>query len=302
MSDDEADPELLALLRQSLGLGPGSKSGPPDTKVVSSAQYIYDNSIDVALDPRSTKRAADLIYQQMLAKGYSTKTWSENELHPRLGEGDLPLMSSVDLVNFVFTLDVLNFSFWSERSNEERFGIEYAGKKWTGYMSLVAALRRALDGGIPITSPEYWVDDEKFTLEELRNVFRSTTDEEIPLLEERFDCLKEAGAVLTDVSSLSLLLVEVVLTVQHFDGQVTELILQANHSAAGLVNLLSDHFPCFRDEHKFNKKTVRILKRAQILVADLWAAFEGEDYGEFDDIDKITIFAGELDLSFQASI
>jgi hypothetical protein len=26
-------------------------------------------------------------------------------------------------------------------------------------------------------------------------------------------------------------------------------------------------------------------------VADLWAAFDGETFGEFDDIDKITIFA-----------
>jgi len=35
---------------------------------------------------------------------------------------------------------------------------------------------------------------------------------------------------------------------------------------------------------------VRFLKRAQICVADLWAAFEGEGFGQFDDIDKITIF------------
>lgn len=40
-----------------------------------------------------------------------------------------------------------------------------------------------------------------------------------------------------------------------------------------------------------NRKSVRILKRAQILVADMWACFDGEDYGEFYDIDKLTIFA-----------
>ena len=33
-------------------------------------------------------------------------------------------------------------------------------------------------------------------------------------------------------------------------------------------------------------------KRAQILIADLWACFNGESYGEFHDIDKITMFAG----------
>ena len=36
---------------------------------------------------------------------------------------------------------------------------------------------------------------------------------------------------------------------------------------------------------------MRFLKRAQILVADLWACFEGESYGEFHDIDSITMFA-----------
>jgi hypothetical protein len=39
---------------------------------------------------------------------------------------------------------------------------------------------------------------------------------------------------------------------------------------------------------------VRLYKRAQILVADLWACFNGEEFGEFHDIDKITMFAGRL--------
>lgn len=36
---------------------------------------------------------------------------------------------------------------------------------------------------------------------------------------------------------------------------------------------------------------IRLMKRAQILVADLWACFDGVSYGEFRDIDKITMFA-----------
>ena len=50
-------------------------------------------------------------------------------------------------LDFIFTMDLLNFCFWSEKSSEERFAIEYKGKRWTGYLSLVAALRRALDEG-----------------------------------------------------------------------------------------------------------------------------------------------------------
>lgn len=36
---------------------------------------------------------------------------------------------------------------------------------------------------------------------------------------------------------------------------------------------------------------MRLLKRAQICVADIWAAFDGEGSGKFHDIDKITMFA-----------
>lgn len=36
---------------------------------------------------------------------------------------------------------------------------------------------------------------------------------------------------------------------------------------------------------------VFLYKRAQIFAADLWGAFEGQGYGEFNDIGSITIFA-----------
>lgn len=67
----------------------------------------------------------------------------------------------------------------------------------------------------------------------------------------------------------------------------------AKCSAARLVNILARDFACFRDEFPFQgrQRPVRLLKRAQIFVADVWACFGGEGYGEFRDIDKITMFA-----------
>jgi Potential Queuosine, Q, salvage protein family len=83
---------------------------------------------------------------------------------------------------------------------------------------------------------------------------------------------------------------------------ITSVISEANKSAAGLVNLLATKFPCFRDETRFEGKSVRLLKRAQILVADIWAAFGGEGYGEFNDIDKITMFAGKFPASLSHAV
>lgn len=77
------------------------------------------------------------------------------------------------------------------------------------------------------------------------------------------------------------------------DMSVVRLIQEADHSAGKLVNLLAKHFPCFQDQGRFDGRKVRFLKRAQILVADLWAAFNGRGQGEFYDIGHLTMFAGE---------
>lgn len=79
---------------------------------------------------------------------------------------------------------------------------------------------------------------------------------------------------------------------QKYSCSFVNCIQAAKGSAAALVNLLAKDFSCFRDEFQWpgRRKPIRFLKRPQILVADLWACFNGEGYGSFRDIDKITIF------------
>ena len=138
MSDDEVDPELLELLRQHLAGGPKIQE-EADTGVLAGAEHVYDHGIDIAIDMRASKAAAESIYEQMQTRKYSTETWSEHELHPKAKDAGT--------VAFIFTMDLLNFSFWSTLPEDERFAVEYQGKRWTGYWSLVAALQRALEEG-----------------------------------------------------------------------------------------------------------------------------------------------------------
>lgn len=78
------------------------------------------------------------------------------------------------------------------------------------------------------------------------------------------------------------------------DHAVVRLIERADRSAGRLVNLLALHFPLsFRDEARFDGRTVKLLKRAQIFVADLWAALNTRGLGEFHDIDHLTMFPGK---------
>ncbi|KAI5284592.1 hypothetical protein KEM55_000996, partial [Ascosphaera atra] len=193
----------------------------------------------------------------MQRKKYSTKAWAEHPLHPKTKDEGT--------VDFIFTMDLLNFSFWSdEQDPEKQFAIEYRGKRWNGYSSLVGSLQRTLDE-----------DEEKCSIDTLRHVFRSATSESIPMFEERVRCLREAGQIL----------------VEKYDGSFVTCIEEANGCAGYLVNLVADDFPCFHDSVQLAGKEVQIYKRAQILVADIWACFNGKDYGRFKDIDQITMFA-----------
>ncbi|KAF3903332.1 hypothetical protein AA313_de0204761 [Arthrobotrys entomopaga] len=267
--DDDTDHDLLAFMRQALGLNGATTNGhkgPPDIGVLPSAEYIYDNAIDVALDMRSCKAAAEMIIQSMEREHYGTQTWDDHVLHPH--------SKDEEQVDFIFLMDLLNFSFWSD--DEKRpYQVEYQGKMEDGYWSLVAVIRRALDEGIPITSPYFWVDEVVCSDKLLEHIFRSSNDTPMPMLKERIACLREAGRILCE----------------NFEGSFVNCIHEADGSAAALVNLVVEEFPCFRDESRFEGRKINFYKRAQILVADIWASFNGQSFGSFHDINNLTMFA-----------
>ena len=181
MSDDEADEELLDLLRKSLGINADSTPRPAETGVLEDAKFIYDNSTDVALDMHGTKAAVASIWSLIEEKSYSIRDWSKHELHPKT--------KNENTIDFVFLMDLINFSFWSDCGDPNQgFAVNYHGKRWTGYWSMVAAIQRALEDGIPITHPSFWINEIECSDEVLKHIFRSETAEEMPLLMDRIYC------------------------------------------------------------------------------------------------------------------
>jgi hypothetical protein len=139
----------------------------------------------------------------------------------------------------------------------------------------------------------------------LRNVFRSSNDTPIPLFDDRVRCLRQAANVLYKVRLVNH--ADATNDVpadysQRFDCSFAKCIEEAAGSAAALVLLLVDNFEVLRDEARFEGARVRFYKRAQIIVADLWACFQGEGLGSFHDIDTITMFAGMHAVSLTLSI
>lgn len=77
---------------------------------------------------------------------------------------------------------------------------------------------------------------------------------------------------------------------EEYDGSYTAPVEEADGSAAGLVEILRQ-IPSFGDEVVYKNVDVPLYKRAQITANDLHLAFEGESWGQFDDIDELTLFA-----------
>lgn len=230
--------------------------------VLQSAKYICDNAIDVGINASGVTNAASKIHEKMNRADYSMQTWSSHELHPKI-KNDAAL-------EFVFFVDLMNFSFWSP--GNEKFTVNYRGKDYTGYWSLCALVHRAIDEGIPVTNPTFW---RQAGDNALRRVFRSDSAVDIPLLQERMHVIRESGQVL----------------LEKFGDSVHEIFRAADGSALELVRIVTSEFESFRDQCCFEGEMVRIYKRAQILVADAWACFEGTSWGKFRDIDEITMFA-----------
>ena len=112
-------------------------------------------------------------------------------------------------------------------------------------------------------------------MDDAKAIFRSATSTQIPLIEKRVEHLREAGTILST----------------KYEGSVVNLISSCKYSAVKLVKAIVSQFSSFRDEGIYDSRRVSFYKRAQIFVADVWACFEGQGPGRFDDITELTMFA-----------
>ena len=168
--------------------------------------------------------------------------------------------------NYILLLDALNFSFWGE----PRWTIEFGGEHLGGYWALAAALKRAIDEGFDLTDATTLAHLEEA---QLAHILRG--EHTIPLLNERARHAREVGQVLA----------------RKYDGQFANLIEEAGYDAVDVVQLVLQDFLSFRDECTYRGRLVKFYKRAQILAADLFGAFDGRAWGARRNLDALTCFA-----------
>ena len=172
-------------------------------------------------------------------------------------------------VFYLLILDSLNFCFWAPKG-KAKWEIDYGGERLSGYFALAAALKRAFEMGTPLTNAEYLA---RLSPGELKRLLGGRG--ELQLLDRRCEILNELGEVLR----------------ARYQGQADRLVAAAEGSAVRLARLLVENLHSFRDEAEYRGRRVCFYKRAQIFAADLRGAFEGQGWGSFADMDKLTAFA-----------
>ncbi|KAI0077847.1 hypothetical protein K474DRAFT_1642650 [Panus rudis PR-1116 ss-1] len=242
--------------------------------VVDSAEYILEATNVVDINPSGVKSAARYIHRKLLSESYVPRTWRTHPLHICPPEPYAPSDPQTKLFfDWIFLISSLNFSFWSEKEGRpDRFGI-YWRKGWnsntyvthTGYWSLVAAIDRALEDGIPFVEPSFYASEETCSVSLVEHIFRPSPkcSEKIPLLKERVKILRENGSILNKKYGGSFL---------NFFEEFQR-TYKGRGTALQLVKAVTETFPSFRDESYCEGRKVYIWKRAQILVAEMWAAF-----------------------------
>lgn len=229
--------------------------------VLSSTLRVVERAAWVRVDGKAVEIAAKSLVQA----GEPSPDW-DHGLHPRAESDD-------ENATLVLVLDALNFCFWRQDGELARWQVTYRGETYNGYTALAAALRRAVDTGLPLTDPDYL---RTITIDKTAEVLAGDPGcQPIPLLEARQANLYEVGTALAG----------------HWDGSFINAIQRAGGSAVALVADVVETLPSFDDVAVYRGEKVRFYKRAQILIADLHGAFEGRGPGLFEDMHALTAFA-----------
>jgi hypothetical protein len=225
-------------------------------EVLETAKKVAEQSLQVQIDGQALVRFS----KNLVEKGINLPPWETLYHFYDAGE---------KTVFYLLVLDTLNFCFWPA-PEAMKWEIEYKSRKLSGYYAVAVTLKQALDSGIPIDRAEYLVE---LSLDGLKEILGGRG--ELQLLEQRVQNLNELGRAL----------------LEEYNGKASELVESAGESAIALVRILYRRLSSFRDVAKYRGHQVPFYKRAQILAADLYGAFQGMKWGGFTDMDKLTAFA-----------
>lgn len=156
-------------------------------------------------------------------------------------------------LNFICLINTVNFAFTNFKKPWGKFTIEYPkGSPWPGAAAMQASFTRAHNEGIAIFDAWHLVE---ISLREVKDIFRSVDhNHRIPMIQERWEILREIGKVL----------------IEKYDGSWLNLFEEGDwrafNNGKGIVEQLVANFSSFRDRRFYRGHPLEFNKRAQLLV------------------------------------
>jgi len=173
------------------------------------------------------------------------------------------------MLSYLLVLDTINFCFWPEEGTK-RWEFDFNGQLLSGYHGLASALTQAMNSGVPLTDAHFLAT---ISCVDLQKILGGSG--RLQLLDERAQNLNELGALL----------------LARYRGSPCRLVETAEGSALTLVRMTTEQLNSFQDIACYEGQHVFFYKRAQILAADIYGAFNGTGWGAFSDIRQLTAFA-----------
>ncbi|MBU2592182.1 queuosine salvage family protein [Patescibacteria group bacterium] len=174
-----------------------------------------------------------------------------------------------NLLQIIFVFNTVNFCFWAGK-DEKKWTVQIDGEELDGSIALFRCIEKEVE-----KNPDFLAGDELADLSRshLRRILAGNV--QIPLFEERLNCLNEAGKVLE----------------KRFGNSFIGVYEKAGNDALALANLLIKYFPCFDDISEYKGEKMGFYKRAQLnskMVSDTLVA---SGKGKLRNLDKLTAFA-----------
>lgn len=216
--------------------------------------FVLENSKDVKINKDKIKEIASLLKKEKK----SLFEWTA-EMH-------FKSKNQQTMLDYLILADAMNFCFWNTK---ERWNINYKGKKINGYFALSLALKDFFEKNPKKANLDYF---SKIPFFEFKKIFQGGKN--LYFLRDRWKLAKQASQKI----------------IKKYENSES-FVNSAGKSAEKLVFKIAKELPGFNDTAKFKGKKIYFLKRAQILVCDIWGALKGRGAGKFKDMDYLTCFA-----------
>ncbi|MFA5828326.1 MAG: queuosine salvage family protein [Candidatus Shapirobacteria bacterium] len=222
--------------------------------VLKTTKYVADNSKLVKISTRAIEKLVNSVQESELDSfdlGYFGYNW--------------PFDLQMELV---FIFNAVNFCYWSGKG-EQKWTVEIGGKKLDGAIALFKCLEEEANRNDSFFRPETLANLNE---NDLKRILRGNA--EIPLFDERLECLRELGQVTKDRY-----------------GDYLKIIENSEHDAMKLVETITINFPRFNDVSEYSGKSIGFYKRAQLNVNMINSILVSVGQAPMLNIDKLTAFA-----------